>query len=133
MIGLDTNVLVRYFTEDDPTQARRAARLIENQLTSDAPGYVSCIVLVELVWVLLRSYRAPPATVVEIIEGLLASPHIVVEHKSVARRALQAYRDGGGDFADILIAQLNLDAGCESTFTFDRAAAKLSGFRLLNA
>ena len=132
MIGLDTNVLVRYFTEDDSTQARLAARLIENQLTSHAPGYVSCIVLVELVWVLLRSYQAPRATIVEIIEGLLSSPHIVIEHKSVARRALQVYRDSGGDFADSLIAQLNLDAGCESTITFDRAAAKLSGFRLLN-
>lgn len=133
MIGLDTNVLVRYFTEDDPAQARVAARLIEQKLSAESPGHVSCIVLAELAWVLARSYGSPKATIIEIIEGLLASPALVIEQKAAVRQALQAHRGSGGDFADCLIAQVSAAAGCEATLTFDRAAARLPGFRLLTA
>lgn len=133
MIGLDTNVLVRYFAEDDPAQARAAARLIERKLSAESPGHISCIVLAELAWVLDRSYGSPKATIIEIIDGLLASPALVIEQKSAVRQALQAYRGGAGDFADCLIAELNATAGCEATLTFDRAAARLPGFRLLTA
>jgi predicted nucleic-acid-binding protein len=133
VIGLDTNILVRYFTEDDPAQARRAARLIEQRLTADAPGHVSCVALAELVWVLTRSYRSSRETIVEIVDGMLASPALAIEHKTAVRRALQDYRQAGADFSDCLIAHVNADAGCEATLTFDRAAAKRNGFRLLTS
>lgn len=131
MIGLDTNVLVRYFTEDDPTQSKLARDLFERRLSKTTPGFVSTVVLVELVWVLTRAYASPRQVVADIIEGLLTSPVIVFENKVQVRKALADYRATGADFGDCLIGRGNEAAGCSATMTFDRAAAKLPGFKLL--
>jgi len=58
MIGLDTNVLVRYLTQDDPKQAARATRVVEEELSENVPGFIGLMVLVETVWVLQRLYGA---------------------------------------------------------------------------
>lgn len=50
MIGLDTNVLVRYLAQDDPTQSPRATEIIEQEISKEKPGYISSVVLVETVW-----------------------------------------------------------------------------------
>jgi predicted nucleic-acid-binding protein len=133
LIGLDTNVLVRYFSDDEPRQARAARRLIETRLTRDVPGHVNVVTLAETAWVLQRLYSAGRDEVARVVDSLLTAPNIVVERKALVRRALQAYAGTpASGFSACLIAQLNGDAGCETTLTFDRRAAKVAGFALLS-
>jgi len=124
MIGLDTNVLVRYIVQDDPGQANAAARLIEGRCTSRSPGYVSVPVLVELVWVLAGAYRYERAVVAAVIRQLLRTIELMVEDRDAAWSALREFEAGSADFADSLIAHRNRARGCTQTFTFDRAAAR---------
>jgi predicted nucleic-acid-binding protein len=132
MIGLDTNVLVRYIVQDDRNQARAATRLIETRCSADQPGFVSLLVLAELVWVLERAYGYARADVCAVIAALLATAEIRVESSQLARSALQSFRAGPADFADYLIGALHAARGCETTFTFDKRAAK-SGLHSLIA
>jgi predicted nucleic-acid-binding protein len=131
VIGLDSGVLVRYFTQDEPRQARAARELINDTLTPEHPGHVAAISLAEFAWVLQRLYGGERDEIAEAIEGLLTAPTIVVEHKSLAWKALRDFRASGLGFADCLVAHINLKAGCDTTCTFDRDAAKVAGFRLL--
>jgi len=129
MIGLDTNVLVRYAAQDDPVQSPLANRAVE-ALTEEAPGYVTCVVLAEITWVLRRVYRLGSPEIAVFVRHLLGAREIVVERTDAVRRALVTT---GGDerFTDALIAELGVDAGCDYTLTFDRRAAELPGGRLL--
>lgn len=120
MIGLDTNVLVRYLTQDDPDQAERASILIENNCTKEAPGRITLVVLCELVWVLRGAYGYPKNLIVEVLELILATKELIVEKENTARSALKTYRKGGADFADYVIIFANRVAGCKKTFSFDR-------------
>ena len=132
MIGLDTNVLVRYFAQDEPKQAAAARRLLQTRLTRESPGHVNVVTMTETVWVLKRLYAAGRSELVHVVENLLAAPNIVVERRASVRKALQLFNASSTvGFADCLIAQLNLDAGCTQTVTFDRAAAKVIGFELV--
>ena len=128
MIGLDTNVLVRYFAQDDPIQSAKAVQLIEHRLTEDEPGFISLVALVETVWVLQRHYRRGALDVAGIVEGLLQEPVFVVENAAEVFLALTAVQEGRGSFSDVLIGALGLRAGCTVTMTFDRKAAQLPGF-----
>ena len=103
MIGLDTNVLVRYLVEDDSEQAAKAAKLIEKRCTEDDPGFVNRIVLCELVWVLESAYGYARATIAATIEGLLRTAELEIDAVEVAWSALTAYRTGGADFSDALV------------------------------
>lgn len=132
MTGLDTNVLVRYFTQDDAKQSPIARRLLNETLTREAPGYVNLVTLAETVWVLRRVYGIERHEGVEVVAGLLAGAQLQIERRAVVRQALQDYREGAGDFADCLIARINADAGCERTLTFDRKAAKLPQVQVLS-
>ena len=131
MIGLDTNVLVRYIAQDDPEQSPKATRLIES-LTAEAPGYVTLVSVVELVWVLNGCYGSAKGEVCEVLETLLRSRELVVADTDTVWKALRLYRDSKADFADILIERLASAAGCIHTATFDRAAARECGMRLLD-
>ena len=124
MIGLDTNVLVRYIVQDDPGQADAAARLIEGRCTARSPGYVSVPVLVELAWVLAGAYRYDRTVVAAVIRQLLRTIELLVEDRDAAWSALREFEAGAADFADCLIAHRNRDRGCTQTYTFDRAAAR---------
>jgi predicted nucleic-acid-binding protein len=115
--------------QDNAAQATRANELID-QLTESRPGYVTTIVLAETYWVLRRGYKEDKESVVAVLQGLLDSEEIVVERAETVRRALRLAADGA-DFADALIAELGVDAGCERTVTFDQDAAKTAGMRLL--
>ena len=131
MIGLDTNVLVRYVAQDDPKQSPKATRLIES-LTVDAPGYVSVVSVVELVWVLIGCYASTKSEICEVLETLLRTKEIVVAHADTVRKALRLFKVGKADFADCLIERSANEAGCSHTTTFDRDAAKHCGMRLIN-
>lgn len=132
MIGLDTNVLVRYFAQDDARQSALANRTIA-ALGKDAPGFVSLVVLCELVWVLEDVYATPRAAIIDILRTLLVSDDIVIDAKVLAWRAFRRYEQGEPDFSDTLIAEIGAEAGCHHTLTFDKAAAKSAGFQLLSA
>jgi len=130
VIGLDTNVVVRYIMQDDPRQARPATELIES-LTADAPGFVTLVSMAEIAWVLASAYGLTRIQVCQALEGLLRTQEILVERAEVVWRALRLFQSGGADFADGLIAHCSAAAGCERTMTFDRAAAKAGGMTLL--
>ncbi len=130
MIGLDTNVLVRYIAQDDTKQSPLATRLIES-LTPDARGYVSLVSLVELVWVLSDCYSMSREELGLTLESLLRTKELVVAHADTAWQALRLYKAGKADFADCLIERLGSADGCEHTATFDRDAARYCGMRLL--
>jgi predicted nucleic-acid-binding protein len=130
MIGLDTNVLVRYFTQDDPTQSPRATNLIERRLNEANPGFVSIVAMVETVWVLERAYGLADEELAAIIERLLQAPVLVIENEIEVFTALTALKEGRGDFADALLGELGRRAGCSVTFTFDQRASRLPHFAL---
>lgn len=130
MIGLDTNVLVRYLMQDDARQSQAANRLLES-LSRDAPGFVSLVALVELTWVLESAYGLDRAQIARAVENLLRANSILVERDTLVQRALRRFRDGTADFADCLIASIANDAGCSKTMTFDRVAAKTAQMTLL--
>ncbi len=130
MIGLDTNVLVRYIMQDDPGQSPRATRLVES-LSAEAPGYVSLVVLVELGWVLSSAYGLNRVQLVQAFEALLRTKEIVVERAETAWKALRVFQAGPADFADCLIERSAAAAGCERTVTFDRGAVKGCGMVLV--
>jgi predicted nucleic-acid-binding protein len=125
MTGLDTNVLVRYLTQDDAAQSARATRLIERELSDREPGYLGLVVLVETCWVLKRLYTATAAELRDTVRDLLDSRQLVVERRAVVAAALARLGGGGGDIADALVAEGALDAGCTRTVTFDKSAVKL--------
>ncbi|HTC49305.1 MAG TPA: type II toxin-antitoxin system VapC family toxin [Candidatus Aquilonibacter sp.] len=130
MIGLDTNVLVRYLTHDDPTQTAAAMRVM-NSLSFDAPGFLSLIVIAELVWVLAISYRFPKDKIAQVVETLLRSRELVVERGEIVSQALRAFNAGRADFSDYLIERCAHAAQCQFTLTFDQKAASAAGMRLL--
>jgi predicted nucleic-acid-binding protein len=129
--GLDTNVLVRYLTQDDPAQAKLANDLIDRTATRRDQLAISAIVLSELVWVLRSAYRLGKADVVGALERLLDVAQFAIEDKDAARLALEDYRKGRGDFSDYLIGRRNRKLGCEATVTFDATLRESELFDLL--
>jgi predicted nucleic-acid-binding protein len=132
MIGIDTNILVRYLAQDDVAQSRVASRIID-AFTPDAPGYISQAALVETVWVLTRAYRMSREAIADVVESLLRSREIVVDRRDVSYLALATYRATKADFSDALIAHGGRLAGCSETLTFDRVAARDAGMRFMDA
>lgn len=131
MIGLDTNVIVRYLVQDDAKQSAAATRFIERALTPDNPGYVTGITLCEVIWVLTECYSADRVQIRSVVEGLLGSKQLAVEEADLVWKALRSWDASTADFSDALIGQIVTSRGGEKTVTFDREAAKLSGFELL--
>jgi predicted nucleic-acid-binding protein len=129
--GLDTNVLARYLTEDDPVQSRRAADLIRTVTIRGGRCYISAIVLCELAWVLRRAYRVSQRDLVETLDRILATTQFVIGDKDLVRQGLDAYRAGRADFADYVIGAVHADAGCAKTATFDRRLRGAGGFQVI--
>jgi predicted nucleic-acid-binding protein len=131
VIGLDTNVVIRYVTQDDPRQAAAATRLFEKTLTAENPGFVSLITLCEISWVLSDAYGVQRDRVRAVVEGLLGSKQVVVESTELVWKALRAWQDSAADFSDALIGEVSAANGARHVATFDKAAAKLPTFQLL--
>ena len=132
MIGLDTNVLVRYVTQDDPAQSRLVARTLDARVTLEQPGFVCIVTVIELVWVLQAHYSASREDIAVAIEELLSDARFRVQHESAVWRALDEFSlTSSTDFADALIAALGQEQGCKTTLTFDKKAARIPGMELL--
>jgi len=130
MIGLDTNVLVRYIMQDDARQAAKATKLMEG-LSAEMPGFVTLVSVVELVWVLSSCYDLGRKDIVQALDVMLRSKQLVIDQAEHVVRALRAYGAGNADFADCLIERTAAAAGCSQTMTFDTAAAKTAGMTLI--
>lgn len=133
MIGIDTNVLVRLIVNDDERQSQAVEDFIRESASSGKPCYVSSIVLVETVWVLETAYGFRRAQLADAMTYVLEVEQFEFDSPVDVSAALEEFRRGSVEFADCLLARTNASAGCEHTVTFDRKAAKLAGFRLLNA
>lgn len=124
MRGLDTNVLLRYFTRDEPEQASVARKMIQDAEDHDERLFVSVIVLCEVIWVLRgRTYRYRREEMVHLLELLLQTPRFEVQHRREVYLALRDFAEGEADFSDYLIGRLGRDAGCRDTVTFDSRLA----------
>jgi predicted nucleic-acid-binding protein len=132
MIGIDTNVLVRYIVQDDPIQSRISTDFIENNCSVSSPGVINLIVLCELVWVLRRAYEFKKEIIVEVIKQILTTKEFIVHNSENAWKALNEFSNGKADFSDYIIGYVNKDVGCEFTITFDKFAAENKYFKLLN-
>ena len=131
MIGLDTNILIRYLTQDDPIQSVKANEIFERRLTRTNPGFVSVVVMVEAVWVLERAYGLTGQEIATAVERLLQVEVLVIENEQEVFTAMLALKQGHGTFADAVIAELGALAGCTRTLTFDQKAVRLPGFELV--
>ena len=131
MIALDTNTLVRYLTQDDPVQSTKATEIFERRLTIKNPGFVSIVAMVETVWVLDRAYGLSPREIAATVERILQVEVLIVENEQQVFTAMVALKQGRGQFADSVIAELGTRAGCTRTLTFDQRASRLQGFQLV--
>ena len=120
MIGLDSNVLVRYLTQDHPVQSAKATEVIEQRLTEENPGFISIVAMVETVWVLDRAYRLSTREIASAVERMLQTAVLLVENEQEIFTAMIALKQGKGSFADAVIAAICTRAGCSCTLTFGR-------------
>ena len=130
MIGIDTYILVRHLVQDDPIQSQRATYIVEHLLTPDRPGFISLVAIAETVWVLRKPLRMPDDAIADILEQILLTATFVVQNEREVYTAMVALRTGAASFDDALIGALGRWAGCSTTFTYDRKAARLPGSQL---
>jgi predicted nucleic-acid-binding protein len=132
VIGLDTNVVIRYLAQDDARQSAAATRLMERTLTAERPGFLTVVTICEIAWVLAECYGADRERIHAVIRGLLETKQIVVESAELVWKAVRAWKGSAADFSDALIAEIAASHGVEKVLTFDKAAAKLERFELLS-
>ena len=133
VIGLDTNVLVRYLVQDDPAQAEIANSIMESEISLDNKGFVSCVMLCEVVWVLKRAYKQPKARLLEVIRLMFETDSIEIERRAEVWRAYRAFAQGDADFSDYLIGEVAHSHGVEKVYTFDTSCADSGFFQVLTS
>jgi predicted nucleic-acid-binding protein len=131
VIGLDTNVVLRYLLQDDARQSRQANQIIDGRLNEREPGFLSLVCVLEIVWVMRSVLRLGPSDIAAHLEQLLVADSLVVQNEQQVFEAAFALKRGLGEFEDALVGALNAWAGCGKTLTFDRKAGRLAGFELV--
>lgn len=131
MIGIDTNVLVRYLVQDDLSQARKVDAFLSEAMDSGTRLHIDDIVLCETVWVLRAAYRMGKATIVSTLDKIMSTAIFAFDDRELLRSALADYRDGAADFSDYVIGRRNARAGSQHTVTFDRSLRDAATFHLL--
>jgi len=130
MIGVDTNVLMRYLLRDDEQQSQQA-KVILDGFTQQQPGFISITTLLEVMWLLRQTYKRSRDDVLQIVHALLVSPSIQIQAESAVDEAIEIAQQGNFDLPDVLVSIFGRDAGCNYTLTFDRKAADIPGMRLV--
>lgn len=128
MIGVDTNILVRFFTKDDPEQFKKTYQLFSQ---NDANFLISYPTLVELVWVLQRRYGFNKKQLLFLLKELSATKNFRFPDQTVVENAINLYKKSSADFSDCLIGVFNNLYGCQTTYTFDKKASNLTNFTFL--
>jgi len=131
MNGIDTNILVRFFARDDAVQAKQAEVFLGKRCSPANPGWISVIVLCEMVWVLSRGYSYGKDQILPVIDHLMRAPFLKLEDEAAVRTALGIWENHALDFSDALLAVRNQRAGCATTYTFDHKALAAPGFTRL--
>ncbi|MBF0194043.1 MAG: type II toxin-antitoxin system VapC family toxin [Magnetococcales bacterium] len=131
MIGLDTNVIIRYLLQDDTKQTKKATKLIESFCSSESPCWLSIIVMCELTWVLRSTYNLDKQTINKIVENILLTSQFQVAQSDLVREALIKCQHSNLDFPDALIGRLNHSDGCKTTVTFDKKACHSRDFSMV--
>jgi len=131
MIGLDTNVILRYLLQDDPKQTPLANQIIDHGLSEQNPGFVTLVTVLEIVWVLRSLLKQTAPEIATHLEHLLAADSLTLQNDQQVFEAMFALRRGTGEFEDALIGTLNAWAGCPHTLTFDRRALRMPYFQLI--
>ena len=128
MLGIDTNILVRFLVQDDESQFEKARKLIKREAAAARPGFVNQLVLMETEWVLRSRYSVPENQIIEAISGLLDATDVQFEDEPAIEQAIFIWKESIADFADCLIGAKNRRLGCRATATFDLKASKLPSF-----
>lgn len=128
MLGIDTNVLVRFLVRDDEAQFEKARKLIKREVAAGRRVFISQLVLLETEWVLRSRYSLPKNLTIEAISGLLDATDVRFEDEPAIEEALFIWKDTAANFADCLIGARNRRLGCRATATFDVKASRLPGF-----
>ncbi len=130
MIGIDTNILVRYFTQDNVEQAQIVEQVINSYATSPNSLFINNIVMCELIWVLERGCKYSKEAIGAVIKQMLSTEEFAFENQELLWLALNQYNHNKLDFSDALIGEINKEFGCSKTLTFDQAAIKANNFKL---
>ena len=133
MAALDTNVLIRFLVQDDAAQLAAARRLIRKCVNEGETLFVPVTVSLELEWVLRSSFKFEKQAVVQTLSDLLSSTEMSFESEGALEVALVQYSQTTADYSDCLHAALATAANSGPLWTFDKAAAKVDGARLLTA
>ena len=128
MLGIDTNVLVRFLVRDDQTQFEKVRKLLKREVSNGRRVFINQLVLLETEWVLRSRYGLAKTQMLETISGLLDALDVQLEDEPSIEEAVFVWRDANADFADCLIGARNRRLGCKATATFDTKASKLPGF-----
>ncbi len=133
MIGLDTNILVRWLVSPDQAhlassdaELEHVARIVNAE---GASLFINVVVVAETAWIMEKKLDLDRDVISAIIGRLLFAENITLGNDPEMRAALPLYASSSIGFADCLIAELNLAAGCLHTLTFDRKASRTAGFR----
>lgn len=129
MIGIDTNVLVRYLTQDDETQSNLASKLIDKHSVNKI--FINDIVICELIWVLERGYKYSKIEIISVLRAICTTVEFIFEDHNILWLSISEYEKINADFSDILISRINTKNGCTKNYTFDKGAARSSGFDLI--
>jgi len=129
MIGLDTNVILRYLLQDDPQQAPQANHIVDQVLNDENPGFISIVTVLELVWVLRSLLKRTPSEIATHLEHLLAADSLEVQNEQQVFEAAFALKRGTGEFEEALTGALNAWTGCPYTLTFDKRALRMPNFQ----
>jgi predicted nucleic-acid-binding protein len=132
MVGLDTNVILRYLLQDDPKQTTLANHIVDQVLRDRNPGFISLVTVLEMVWVLRSLLKQTPTEIATHLEHLLAADSFEVQNGQQVFEAAFALKRGTGEFEDALIGALNAWAGCQHTLTFDKRALRMPYFQLIS-
>jgi predicted nucleic-acid-binding protein len=103
MLGIDTNVLVRYLVRDDQSQFERARRLIHRDVNTGGPVLVSLLVLLEMEWVLRSRYELAKPDIVAVLSSLLQTVDLAFEDEPSVEHAIYSWKNSLAEFADCLI------------------------------
>lgn len=128
MLGIDTNVLVRFLVRDDEVQYEKARRHIKRAIDAEEDIFVSLMVLLETEWVLRSCYGLKKSEIVKALSGLLDAAEAQLEDEAAVEESLFIWKKSGADFADCLIGAHNRRLGCRATATFDDKAMQLAAF-----
>ena len=131
MIGLDTNILIRYIVQDEPLQSRKAVKFIEQECSDESSVFINAIILCELVWVLESGYEYSREEISIVLEKILRTRQFYIADTHILWQALSDYQHKGVDFSDSYIAHYNIHSGCKTTITFDKKASRLAQMKLL--